>query len=282
MYKQVLNKENTYYYLEEGGTNKETILFLHGAYDSAEMFTFSANMLAKHYHVLALDFPMIREDGQIENINSLTDYVKGFLEVLGVEKPIIVGFSLGGLVAIDYASHYPKKVSKIYVLSCAPQLLCSAFEQFLFRLVKNTLLARSSLYCISRLNTSSFFRRLLDMPILPPETVQRQRKYYYPLFGTAINILDASLTDKLNTLPVQSTLAIAMDDHVISWQRYKQQILDLTCQKYIFDQGGHAVDLKYWNNILSLFVDSKKLTRKPVHHQTPAGQLSTVGENSHI
>jgi proline iminopeptidase len=60
------------------------------------------------------------------------DDVKAFCEVLGIEKPIVLGYSFGGFVAQSYAIRHPDHPAKLVLYSTAPVLrdepVIDAFE----------------------------------------------------------------------------------------------------------------------------------------------------------
>ena len=53
------------------------------------------------------------------------DDVKAFCDILGIEKPIVLGYSFGGFVAQSYAIRHPDHPSKLILYSTAPVLRMS-------------------------------------------------------------------------------------------------------------------------------------------------------------
>ena len=51
------------------------------------------------------------------NVNQWADDVRAFCEALDIEKPIVLGISFGGLVAMAYASRYPGHPGKLILTS---------------------------------------------------------------------------------------------------------------------------------------------------------------------
>src|SRR5262249_37430691 len=47
------------------------------------------------------------------NLAQWADDVRGFCEVLGLERPIVMGTSFGGYVAMKYATRYPEHPAKL-------------------------------------------------------------------------------------------------------------------------------------------------------------------------
>ena len=54
------------------------------------------------------------------SVQILADDLATLIQNLGLEKPVVVGFSLGGMVALHFASEYPKRLSKLVLVgTCA-------------------------------------------------------------------------------------------------------------------------------------------------------------------
>jgi pimeloyl-ACP methyl ester carboxylesterase len=98
-------------YLEAGeGT---PLLLLHGGLATAKMSWGDAQpRLSSRYRVLA---PDSRGHGGTSNpsdrlsYDQMADDVAGFIDALGIEKPILVGYSDGGQVALEFGLRYPGK-----------------------------------------------------------------------------------------------------------------------------------------------------------------------------
>lgn len=88
------------------GTGKDVIL-LHGWGQNIEMMKPLGDPLSKKYKVTILDLPGFGESEEPKNAWTLNDY-KEMLEILveelKIKKPIIIGHSFGGRLAINYSS----------------------------------------------------------------------------------------------------------------------------------------------------------------------------------
>ena len=103
-----------------GPPEAEPLLVLHGAAGSTHLETAPIiKKLAKEYRVYAIDFPAHGHSTAFEERAFSHDF---FLESIvaaythfGLEKAHIFGFSLGGGLALYYATRYPEKVDKLVV-----------------------------------------------------------------------------------------------------------------------------------------------------------------------
>lgn len=98
------------------------VLLLHGNGESLEIFSELASSLSSHYTVFSLD---TRGHGKSQ-IPAIISYdlfcedVKEFITALNINKPLIVGFSDGGITAIKLGVKYPERVGGI--IACGANL----------------------------------------------------------------------------------------------------------------------------------------------------------------
>ena len=108
-----VNGINLYY--ETHGTGRPLIL-LHGGLASGEMFGPILPALAANHQVIAVDLQGHGRTADIDrpiDIRLMADDIAALIDHLGLDKPDIVGYSLGGGVAFFTAVKYPDKVGKL-------------------------------------------------------------------------------------------------------------------------------------------------------------------------
>jgi pimeloyl-ACP methyl ester carboxylesterase len=108
-----VNGINLYY--ETHGTGQPMIL-LHGGLGSGEMFGPILPTLAERHQVIAVDLQGHGRTADIDrpiDARLMADDIAALIDHLGLEKPDIVGYSLGGGVAFFTAVKYPDKVGKL-------------------------------------------------------------------------------------------------------------------------------------------------------------------------
>lgn len=256
MYKTIIEGNKIYYYLDYGSQHKSVLLFLHGYADSALMFSKLALSLSHKYRVVCLDFPMIHEPTTIQSLRSLADYVNGFVEALDLENFVLVGFSLGGSVAIELVGQKDLKVDKLYLLNSVPQFLPSKTLRIIYRFLKPVLKTKAACYLYSRLNTNMVLRSVFRGPTIKQTVLARMREYPVSVFGTLFNIIDADLTQKFKSISIPKTVVLFKDDTVVPWERYKRHLEEFRASLVVFDKGWHAARREYWENIKSLWLGS--------------------------
>jgi len=95
------------------------VILLHGWINSWGVWQDVMIDLAENgrYKVYALDFWGFGESGKQNTppfkVESYVQMVDQFMEILGIERAPILGHSMGGTVALDFALKYPQRVTKV-------------------------------------------------------------------------------------------------------------------------------------------------------------------------
>ena len=112
--KKFVNNVNLYYETYGEG---QSIILLHGNSETHEIFDKLIDKLKTQYKVYAIDS---RCHGKSEDLmeisyNTMRDDIIDFIKKLNIEKPILYGFSDGGIVGILVAIKEPDLLSKLIV-----------------------------------------------------------------------------------------------------------------------------------------------------------------------
>lgn len=114
----------------------EPILFIHGLSDSLLYWEILAADLKDDYQIIRVD---LRGHGESElggdeiTIDLYADDLINLLDELNVGKVNLVGFSLGGAVALEFTLRYPQKVTSLVLMSSFAKTdsnLTEIFNQF--------------------------------------------------------------------------------------------------------------------------------------------------------
>ena len=112
-----VNGINLYY--ETIGDGRPLIL-LHGGLGSGEMFGPVRPALAECHQVIAVDLQGHGRTADIDrpiDVSLMADDIAALIDHLGLDKPDLVGYSLGGGVALYAAAKVPEKVGRLVVAS---------------------------------------------------------------------------------------------------------------------------------------------------------------------
>lgn len=107
-------------YVEEHGEGSPLVL-LHGGLGSGEMFGPVLTELAFRHRVILPDLQGHGRTADIDrpiDLRLMADDIAGLIEHLGLQRPDVVGYSLGGGVALQLAARHPGSVGRL-VLACA-------------------------------------------------------------------------------------------------------------------------------------------------------------------
>ncbi len=99
------------------GESQGSLVLLHGWIGTSSwMFRHILPELGKRYHTIAPDLPGFgRSQTLIEapSIAGYREFVRQLTDELGIDRFHLVGVSVGGTVALDFAHRYPERVQKL-------------------------------------------------------------------------------------------------------------------------------------------------------------------------
>jgi pimeloyl-ACP methyl ester carboxylesterase len=112
-----VNGINLYY--EVHGTGKPLIM-LHGGFGTFEMFAALSPALIENHQVIGVDLYGHGRTALTDRplrIEHMADDIASLIEHLGLEKADVLGYSLGGYVALQTTIRHPERVNKLVVIS---------------------------------------------------------------------------------------------------------------------------------------------------------------------
>lgn len=100
------------------------IIILHGLFGSSDNWLTISKKLADRYSIYLLD---VRNHGQSphsddHSYQSMVEDLAEFIKDNDIEKPIIIGHSMGGKIAMNFAIDYPQVPEKIVIVDIAPKM----------------------------------------------------------------------------------------------------------------------------------------------------------------
>ena len=140
-----IQTENISTYYEISGEG-ETLVFIHGLGSSSADWSFQTEFFSEHFQVLAYD---VRGHGQSEKAKgpySVPLFAKDLASLLGqldIKNAHIVGLSMGGWIAFQFALDYPELVKSLTIVNSWADMRLKTFQSWksylqrtiLFRLV---------------------------------------------------------------------------------------------------------------------------------------------------
>ncbi len=95
------------------------MIFIHGSGGSKESFTYQTQYFKDS---IALDLPGHPQGDLIPTIEGYVEWLRNFVQSAGYRRVVLVGHSLGGGIALLYASKYPQDLAAIITLGSGARL----------------------------------------------------------------------------------------------------------------------------------------------------------------
>ena len=99
-----------------------TAVFIHGAQNDHSVWGLQTRYFAHHgYSVLAVDLPGHgRSSGPaLDSVEAMADWLNALLDAAGIWKAILIGHSMGSLIALEAASRQPARVAGVALVGTA-------------------------------------------------------------------------------------------------------------------------------------------------------------------
>ncbi len=124
--KKKLSRDCSIYAEVHGHESAPGILFLHGFLGSSQDWSEFMNTFYPDFFCVALDFPghgqSLEDDEEIYAMPNLAVYIIKLLQKWPAKKWAVIGYSMGGRLALYLALHYSAIFTKAVVISASPGL----------------------------------------------------------------------------------------------------------------------------------------------------------------
>ncbi|RZT42597.1 alpha/beta fold hydrolase [Cupriavidus agavae] len=149
----------------------QPVLLVHGL--SGQLANFDYGMigpLARDHRVVAVDRPgagwSTRAPGASADLKAQADTLAALIDQLGLEKPLVVGHSLGGAIALALAAYHPERVGGLALiapLTHPPEVVSPVFAAMAMK--------------------SAFARKLIAWTLLIPMSIRNREQVMDIVFG---------------------------------------------------------------------------------------------------
>ena len=224
------------------GGQGDPLVLIHGGGEGSRAWLQNLEDLCNHYTVYLPDLPGFgysQPMGEDFSIPEFVEFVKGFSSNLGLERPYLVGHSIGGGVALHYALRFPQEIKKLVLVSSmylnqdialwvrflsSPVLRLSLGEAAFFILKSMDRLSRAAYFPFKFVNPLSRTRMDLGRDI------------------TMRGGQTAAVRDRLHELVMPTLLVWGANDPILPVSHaYEAASLIPDCQLHIFEGCGHTV-----------------------------------------
>ena len=103
----------------------DSVILIHGFSDRKEHWRAQVGALSQHFKVIRMDNRGAGKSDRPEGEYTMELYasdIAGLMDYLGIDRSHIIGHSLGGMIAQNFAILYPEKVEKLILINTIPGL----------------------------------------------------------------------------------------------------------------------------------------------------------------
>ena len=121
------------------GDKSQDLIIIHGLFGMSDNWKSLGEQFAKYYKVHLIDLRNHGRSPHDEDFNydvMCSDLLEYMMDH-NIQKPILLGHSLGGKVGMKFAFTYPKKIEKLIVADMAPRRYNTDFVQNLLQSLYN-------------------------------------------------------------------------------------------------------------------------------------------------
>ena len=117
------------------GDKGQDLIIIHGLFGMSDNWKSLGKQFAKYYKVHLIDLRNHGRSPHSEDFNYdvMCEDVLEYMRDHNIQKPILLGHSIGGKVAMKFAFTYPEKIEKLIVADMAPRRYNTDFVQNLLQ-----------------------------------------------------------------------------------------------------------------------------------------------------
>lgn len=227
-YVQVDEVKTRYWKLGGQGT---ALILLHGLGGHVELWHDNIVALGQYHQVYAVDMVGCGYSDKPKisySLDSLAQFIKDFMNVLGIERASLIGCSMGGGVALQFALMFPEKLEKLVLIS---SIGLGTGTTPLFRLIALPFVGEFLTRLTGKLGITWLFKQVVYDPILITEKMVQDsyqisvkpgfRRAYLALIRTNAQYFGVSsqdsnpILDKLGTITTPTFVIWGQQDSII-------------------------------------------------------------------
>jgi pimeloyl-ACP methyl ester carboxylesterase len=236
----------------------EPLVVIHGGGGDARTWSHNIEALAENYTVYAPDLPGYGASQPLIGdyyIPELTGFVNNFSRNLGLNRFNLVGHSLGGGIALNYALEFPQRVKKLVLVSS----LCLGSEiAFWVRLLSVPALLRS--VGAMTMAVLKSIKWILDTLVQGVEFIMPLSPASVTIGGsiTTLHQQTLVLANRLSEIIMPTLLVWGGRDPIVPVQHaYAAAEVIPDCRLKVFENRGHNVhrdELSQFSSVLTDFL----------------------------
>lgn len=238
---------------------KENLILLPG-FDGYGKKTFGklVGLLKDDYNILVIDYPYIGKPNKSYSLEELTRIIDGMAIDNKFDKFHLLGFSMGGFVASEYASKHPKKIESIILVSSAIFPIADTGLKILIIILDFSLRWRWLAKILTKLYLSpktSKYTKNFPVPKMGPGFPVEEGFSTYGTLAKVIREIVTKIKNPISNNIKMKKLAILFEDD----KSFPAKDYGPILEKYGFKiktitTGGHNESKDYWEKVAKVIV----------------------------
>lgn len=160
-----------FHYCFSGNSDKPLILFFHGFMGNSHEFDAIVKLLANDFYCLSIDLPghgktqVLNDDcyTMANTADALINLLDELFDELKISQCFLIGYSMGGRLALYLMLHFPKYFHKVILESASPGLLTE--KEKVERVKRDGQIARKLVRMIAKDDFKAFLDNWYSQPI---------------------------------------------------------------------------------------------------------------------
>ena len=220
--------------LEAGEKRNPPVILIHGSCSNSAAWLNEIIALNETYHVFAVDIlgePGNSEDNRLSiDSNDYSHWLKEVLDILKIEKAILIGNSMGGWLVLHFSALYPVRAKALILL--APSGIISPKQSFLH---KTENISKDSAYA------KDIHDELIEHAGLPKEVIEFMA-LVLENFNPITKALPVLSNKQLKTLTMPLLYIAGMSDQTMDTKLASQRLsLHVPQAKIVVHKGEHVI-----------------------------------------
>ncbi|MBD2242621.1 2-succinyl-6-hydroxy-2,4-cyclohexadiene-1-carboxylate synthase [Nostoc sp. FACHB-888] len=164
----MIGENYQFYYSLIGNPDKPPILFLHGFMGNIDEFNEAIKLLSDEFYYLILDLPghgktKVLGGDEYYTMANTADALINLLDQLKIAKCFLIGYSMGGRLALYLTLHFPERFHKVVLESASPGLTTEL--ERLERIKLDTQIGRKLTRSLGKSDFVTFLSNWYNQPI---------------------------------------------------------------------------------------------------------------------
>ncbi|MHA2299294.1 MAG: alpha/beta fold hydrolase [Candidatus Hodarchaeales archaeon] len=235
----------------------QPLVFIQGAFISSTMWKPQVDHFSKNYKVITYDIRGHGKTGSTTvkkySIELYANDLLGLLDALEIEKPVICGLSLGGMIAQVFATKYPDRLSGLILSDTAASLTITTWDKIMrlmfpkwsmiwsLRLMGVHRFIHFSFWLAEKTRSKEWLGNSEIIKYEKSEMINLDKKEYLKIFGS---LYDFKLQE-LSKIKVP-TLVLNGEHETPSLFKHAEKMKSLIpdCEVDVISKAGHVTNLE--------------------------------------